>query len=83
MIDVPVFIGAPSVSSRAVFTSTQDAADFYKAEASDPDPVEVLTFSIQINPGWLSIDPNSGLLTGRSADRRVGIEYGSSRVADH
>ncbi len=82
VINVTDVNDAPSITSTAITTATQDAAYSYDADASDPDPGEVLTFSVQVNPGWLSIDPNSGLLTGTPTNAYVGANNVTIRVAD-
>ncbi|MFK7829614.1 MAG: putative Ig domain-containing protein, partial [Congregibacter sp.] len=46
-------------------TSVGDALNFsFQMQAIDTDPGEVLTWSLSNHPGWLSLDPDTGLLEG-------------------
>jgi hypothetical protein len=81
-IDVANVNDAPSITTPAVTTATQDVAYSYDVDATDPDAGEILTFSIELNPGWLSIDPNSGLLTGTPDNGDVGLNSVTIRVTD-
>ncbi|MGI2219637.1 putative Ig domain-containing protein, partial [Shewanella baltica] len=55
---------APTISSTAITTATQDAAYSYTFAASDTDVGDVLTFSAVTKPSWLSFNTTSGVLSG-------------------
>ncbi len=66
----PTISGTPTTSLKAgqpySFTPT----------ASDVDPGDTLTFSAQNLPGWLTIDANTGALSGTPSNGDVGVFSG-------
>ncbi|MFH0816457.1 MAG: putative Ig domain-containing protein [Methanobacteriota archaeon] len=70
----------PIIITDDVIISSEGAIYNVDYEANDLDPtMDILTWSLNTNASWLTIDPNSGLLTGTS---RPGIFYVNVSVAD-
>lgn len=53
----------PAVTSAPVLTVNEGQAYSYAVAATDID-ADTLTYSLSTNPGWLAIDPATGLITG-------------------
>ncbi|MCU8013901.1 Ig-like domain-containing protein [Shewanella sp. SM74] len=73
---------APTISSTAVTTATQDTAYSYTLVAADTDVGDVLTFSTVTKPSWLSFNAATGLLSGTPSNSDVGAHPVTLRVAD-
>ncbi len=75
--ELPVFTSEPvlSVEEDAVYSYTVTAVD-----ANDPS--DVLTFSASVIPSWLTIDPQTGSLTGIPTNDFVGDNQVTVRVFD-
>ncbi|VEF24166.1 Putative Ig domain [Shewanella baltica] len=73
---------APTISSTAITTATQDAAYSYTFAASDTDVGDVLTFSAVTKPSWLSFNTTSGVLSGTPGNADVGAHPVLLRVTD-
>jgi hypothetical protein len=54
----------------------------YQVQATDPDPGDVLTFSLPVAPGFLSINSTSGLISGRPMENDSGQHNITVRVED-
>ncbi len=66
---------APTFTSTAVTSATEDAVYTYNITASDIDQGQTPTFTLTTNPGWLSLtDNNDGtaVLTGTPTNSNVG-----------
>ncbi|MCP8898015.1 beta strand repeat-containing protein [Gilvimarinus xylanilyticus] len=72
-IDVtnPYFNSAPSLSGSP--TASIQVGELYRfaAEASDAED-DALQFTLQGAPGWLSVDPSTGVINGIATDADVG-----------
>uniref|UniRef100_UPI0039AED4A9 Ig-like domain-containing protein n=1 Tax=Shewanella baltica TaxID=62322 RepID=UPI0039AED4A9 len=73
---------APTISSTAVTTATQDTAYSYTLVAADTDVGDVLTFSAVTKPSWLSFNAATGLLSGTPSNSDVGAHPVTLRVTD-
>ena len=54
----------PSITSSPVLTVLEETAYSYDVDADDIDAGDNLTFSAPVKPGWLSINPATGVLSG-------------------
>ncbi|WP_157152685.1 DUF4347 domain-containing protein, partial [Cellvibrio sp. BR] len=73
---------APTISSTAVTTATQDVAYSYTFAAADGDAGDVLTLSAPTLPSWLSFNPATGLLSGTPTNADVGNHAVTLRAID-
>ncbi|PIW60180.1 Ig-like domain-containing protein [Shewanella sp. CG12_big_fil_rev_8_21_14_0_65_47_15] len=73
---------APTISSTAITTATQDTAYSYTFVASDTDVGDVLTLSAVTKPSWLSFNATSGVLSGTPSNSDVGSHAVTLRVGD-
>jgi len=73
--DPPVF------TSTAVTTATEGSAYTYLVQASDPDG-DVLTYSAEVIPSWLSFDPVTKILIGIPQRDDVGDNAVSLKITD-
>lgn len=74
--DVPDIISVPDP------VAVQDQPYFYQVMANDPDIGDVLTYSFNIAPGFLSIDSLTGLITGTPTNADTGMHSISIKVED-
>jgi len=73
----------PEIVSEPVTTATEDQEYTYQVEASDPDAEEVLTYSLLEAPSFLSINPQTGLISGTATtDAQAGDYTVTVQVAD-
>ncbi len=56
---------APTITSTPVISVNENSAYSYQATATDPEN-NVLTYSLSLNPGWLSINSATGIISGTS-----------------
>ncbi|MCK7659701.1 Ig-like domain-containing protein, partial [Shewanella sp. JNE4-2] len=73
---------APSITSVAITTATQDVAYSYTFVASDADTGDVITLSAVTKPSWLSFNAASGVLSGTPSNADVGMHPVMLRVTD-
>ncbi|ABS06337.1 putative Ig domain-containing protein [Shewanella baltica] len=73
---------APTISSTAIITATQDAAYSYTFAAADTDVGDTLTLSAVTKPSWLSFNTTSGVLSGTPGNADVGSHVVLLRVTD-
>ncbi|MCB2383443.1 Ig-like domain-containing protein [Shewanella sp. SR1] len=73
---------APTISSTAVTTATQDTAYSYTFMAEDTDEGDVLTFSAVTKPSWLSFNAATGVLSGTPGNADLGAHQVTLRVTD-
>uniref|UniRef100_E6XGC6 Outer membrane adhesin like protein n=1 Tax=Shewanella putrefaciens (strain 200) TaxID=399804 RepID=E6XGC6_SHEP2 len=73
---------APSISSVAITTATQDVAYSYTFVASDADTGDVITLSAVTKPSWLTFNAASGVLSGTPSNADVGMHPVMLRVTD-
>ncbi len=73
----------PRITSTAITAAEQDKLYSYTVIAEDPyDPSDVLTFSAPMLPSWLTIDPQTGVLSGTPASSDIGDHQVTVRVSD-
>ena len=72
----------PLITSAPITGATQGNIYQYQVTATDPDSNDVLTFSLTTSPGFLSINTQSGLITGTPAASDTGLHNVSLRVED-
>ncbi|WP_297891191.1 Ig-like domain-containing protein, partial [Shewanella sp.] len=73
---------APTISSTAITSATQDAAYSYTFAASDSDVGDVLTLSALTKPSWLSFNAANGVLSGTPGNADVGSHAVTLKVTD-
>lgn len=63
----------PKITSETVTTALEDSEFVDRYKAVDPDPTaDILTWELDTDAGWLSIDPDTGMLTGIPNNQDVG-----------
>jgi len=73
----------PEITSEPVLAVDEDAVYSYTVTAVDVnDPSDVLTFSASVVPSWLTIDEETGLLTGTPTNEFVGDNDVTVQVFD-
>lgn len=72
----------PRITSTPVTSVFQDSTYRYQITISDPDANDSHTFTSPALPGWLVLNPNSGLLAGTPGNDDVGEYDITVRVAD-
>jgi hypothetical protein len=70
---------APRINGNPPLSVNANASYSFTPSASDPDG-DVLTFSIENQPGWAAFDPASGRLSGTPGDADVGV-YDGIRIS--
>ncbi|WP_462181916.1 Ig-like domain-containing protein [Pseudoalteromonas gelatinilytica] len=73
---------APVITSSAQVSATEDSEYFYSVKASDADMGDTLTFSAIGLPSWLSIDSQTGVLSGTPKNEDVGAHAVAVVVSD-
>jgi RHS repeat-associated protein len=73
---------APSITSTPVTTAVEGELYSYDVEATDPNAGDVLTFSLDVAPTGMSIDPSTGLIQWTPTSAQVGTNSVSVRVTD-
>ncbi|WP_261738088.1 putative Ig domain-containing protein [Shewanella xiamenensis] len=73
---------APTISSTALTSATQDAAYSYTLVATDSDVGDSLTLSAVTLPSWLSFNAATGVLSGTPTNANVGSHAVVLRATD-
>ena len=73
---------APTITSTAIMSATEDSAYSYTFTVSDVDPSDTLTLSAPTLPAWLSFDTGTGVLSGTPSNAEVGDHNVVLRVND-
>ncbi|MFB2669977.1 putative Ig domain-containing protein [Shewanella xiamenensis] len=73
---------APTISSTALTSATQDAAYSYTLVATDSDVGDSVTLSAVTLPSWLSFNPATGVLSGTPGNANVGSHAVMLRATD-
>ncbi|WP_249560513.1 DUF4347 domain-containing protein, partial [Shewanella sp. 10B] len=73
---------APTISSSALTSATQDAAYSYTLVATDSDVGDSLTLSAVTLPSWLSFNAATGALSGTPSNANVGSHAVLLRATD-
>ncbi len=72
----------PAFTSTPTTTGTEGTPYTYQAEASDPDPGDVLTFALAAGPGGMTVGEETGLVEWRPTHRQTGDNVVTLAVAD-
>jgi len=72
----------PRITSTPVSTAAPGLRYLYGAQAADPDPGSVLTFSLPTAPAGMTIDPGFGLVRWTPAADQVGPQAVVVKVRD-
>ncbi len=72
----------PSITSTAVTTATEGHVYIYSATASDPDPDDVLTWSLDVAPEGMTIDTETGRIEWTPGYDDAGDHPVTVRVTD-
>ena len=72
----------PSITSTELTSAIQDQTYNYDVEATDPDPGEVLVYSLDVLPAGMEIDSSTGLIQWTPASSQLGDHAVSVRVVD-
>ncbi|MFB2760007.1 beta strand repeat-containing protein, partial [Shewanella xiamenensis] len=73
---------APTISSMALTSATQDAAYSYTLVATDSDVGDSVTLSAVTLPSWLSFNAATGVLSGTPTNANVGSHAVVLRATD-
>ncbi|PWH00886.1 putative Ig domain-containing protein, partial [Shewanella xiamenensis] len=73
---------APTISSMALTSATQDAAYSYTLVATDSDVGDSVTLSTVTLPSWLSFNAATGVLSGTPTNANVGSHAVVLRATD-
>ena len=73
---------APTITSTALTSATQDAAYSYTMVASDSDAGDSVTLSAVTVPSWLSFNAGTGVLSGTPTNANVGSHAVVLRATD-
>ncbi|MDF1553455.1 MAG: Ig-like domain-containing protein [Deferrisomatales bacterium] len=65
----------PSLTSVPVLDATQDVLYTYDVDATDPDAGDTLTFSFDLSPAGMTIDPTTGLIQWTPTNADVGAAH--------
>ena len=77
----------PAIQSSPVTTAVEGELYTYDVEASDLDPGDILTYSLDVSPGTMTIESTTGLiqwtpLTGDAGDYPVTVTVSDGELAD-
>jgi RHS repeat-associated protein len=72
----------PTITSAPAVTATVGQEYSYDVEATDPDPGDVLTFSLTIFPTGMTINTTTGLIEWTPSAAQVGQQNVTVRVQD-
>lgn len=72
----------PVITSSPIVNATEDILYEYNVTATDPDVGDVLEYFLDLAPKWLSIDTNSGKISGIPVNSNVGDTTITVRVSD-
>lgn len=72
----------PVISSQADTTADEGSQYIYQVVASDPDTNEVLVYSLENSPGWLTINSSTGEISGIPHNANVGDTVVTVKVDD-
>jgi hypothetical protein len=81
-IDVAAVNHAPAITSTAVTAATEDTLYSYDVTASDTDPGDTLTFSLDDAPSGMTVNSASGLIQWTPTNGQVGSNSVTVRVED-
>lgn len=67
VVDVPPVNNPPVITSTPITEVNENEAYYYDVKATDADG-DILTYSLAQAPGWLSINSNTGLVSGTAPE---------------
>lgn len=73
---------APTITSTPVTGATANQAYAYDVDATDPDSIDVLSYSLTTAPAGMTIDPATGLIQWTPTTNQIGIQSVTVRVQD-
>jgi hypothetical protein len=73
---------APVISTTDVTTANEDALYSVDYNATDIDPSDTLTWALETDAGWLSINTNTGVVSGTPDNDDVGTYWVNVTVDD-
>jgi RHS repeat-associated protein len=79
--DVPPNL-PPNITSTPVTSATAGLSYGYDVDAADPNPGDVITYSLATSPSGMVINGATGLVTWTPADTQVGSQNVSVRAQD-
>ncbi len=71
----------PTITSTPVISATENLVYNYDVDATDPNPGDVITYSLQTAPAGATIDPVSGLISW-TPNGQTGLNTFSVRATD-
>ena len=74
--------GPPQITSTPATSAASGVLYTYAAQAADPDPGDILTFSLPTAPAGMTIDPSSGLVKWTPSADQVGRQDVIVKVSD-
>lgn len=75
VINVPIPVNNPPIIISTAITEVNENEEyFYDVDATDADG-DTLTYSLTQAPSWLSINPNSGLISGTSPSINANADF--------
>ncbi len=72
----------PTITSTPVTSATEDELYAYDVDATDPDAGDTLTYSLDVSPAGMSINPTSGLIQWTPTSGQVNAHNVTVRVTD-
>lgn len=72
----------PTITSTPPFTATEGQLYTYAVAATDPDPGDVLGYSLTTAPTGMTIDPATGLIGWTPATAQIGVHTVAVQVKD-
>lgn len=72
---------APTIISSANTTVAEDSAYYYYLNVTD-DPLDVLTYSLNLSPSGMSINPSTGLISWAPNNSHAGLNNVTTVVTD-
>ena len=82
LVDVVQTNYPPVITSSPVLEAATNGLYAYTVTASDPDPEDILVYSASQKPGWLQMNPGTGLLSGIPARGEEGFYDITVEVSD-
>jgi len=71
----------PEITSTPVTDATEGLLYTYDVEATDPNPSDIITFSLDVSPTGMLIDPSSGLITWTPTGAQIGGPHNVTVIA--
>lgn len=72
----------PQIISTPILTGTELVPYSYDVDGSDPDPTDVLTYSLDVAPVGATIDPGTGVISWTPQADQTGLQDFTVRATD-